>query len=101
MLKIVSGAMKPTAGSVEVDRSKVQLLTLGTGFDMELTGKKNVYLNGAIIGYSKQFLDSHYDEIVEFAELKDFMDEKFQMRLDRKRASDDGRRSKGSLCRVS
>ncbi|WP_330362027.1 ABC transporter ATP-binding protein [Pseudobutyrivibrio ruminis] len=76
ILKIVSGALRPTSGSVEVDRKKVQLLTLGTGFDMELTGRENVYLNGAIIGYSKKFLDDHYDEIVEFAELQDFMDEK-------------------------
>lgn len=76
ILKIVSGAMKPTSGTVDVDRSKVQLLTLGTGFDMELTGRENVYLNGAIIGYSKEFLDEHYNEIVEFAELSDFMDEK-------------------------
>ena len=54
----------------------VLLLTLGTGFDMELTGRENVYLNGAIIGYSKSFLDAHYQEIVEFAELQDFMEEK-------------------------
>ncbi len=59
-----------------MDRSKVQLLTLGTGFDMELTARENVYLNGAIIGYSKDFIDSRYDEIVEFAELDGFMDEK-------------------------
>ena len=76
LLKIVSGALRPTEGAVEVDRKKVQLLTLGTGFDMELTGRENVYLNGAIIGYSKAFLDEHYDEIVAFAELEDFMDEK-------------------------
>ena len=76
ILKIVSGALRPTAGEVKVDRKKVQLLTLGTGFDMELTGRENVYLNGAIIGYSREFLDAHYDEIVKFAELEDFMDEK-------------------------
>ncbi len=76
LLKIVSGALHPTEGEVRADRKKIQLLTLGTGFDMELTGKENVYLNGAIIGYSKKFLDEHYDEIVEFAELQDFMDEK-------------------------
>ncbi len=76
ILKIVSGALRPTSGTVKVDRKKVQLLTLGTGFDMELTGRENVYLNGAIIGYSKAFLDEHYDEIVKFAELEDFMDEK-------------------------
>ena len=68
--------MKPTSGNVEVDRKKVQLLTLGTGFDMELTAKENVYLNGSIIGYSREFLDEHYDDIVEFAELQDFMEEK-------------------------
>lgn len=76
LLKIVSGALNPTEGHVAVDRKKVQLLTLGTGFDMELTARENVYLNGAIIGYSRQFLDEHYDEIVEFAELDGFMEEK-------------------------
>lgn len=76
LLKIVSGALKPTSGHVEVDRKKIQLLTLGTGFDMELTARENVFLNGSIIGYSREFLESHYDEIVEFAELQDFMDQK-------------------------
>jgi len=76
LLKIVSGALNPTEGRVVVDRKKVQLLTLGTGFDMELSAKENVYLNGAIIGYSKEFIDAHYEEIVEFAELGDFMEEK-------------------------
>lgn len=76
LLKIISGALNPTSGRVIVDRKKIQLLTLGTGFDMELSAKENVYLNGAIIGYSREFIDEHYDEIVEFAELGDFMDEK-------------------------
>lgn len=76
MLKIISGVLEPTSGYVKVDKSKIQLLTLGTGFDFELTGKENVYLNGSIIGYSKEFIDEHYDEIVEFAELKGFMEEK-------------------------
>ena len=76
LLRIVSGALQPTSGKVVVDRSKVQLLTLGTGFDMELTARENVYLNGAIIGYSKEFIDEHYDEIVEFSELGDFMEER-------------------------
>ena len=76
LLKIVSGVMAPTSGRVVADRSKIQLLTLGTGFDMELTAKENVYLNGAIIGYSREFIDEHYDEIVAFAELEDFMEEK-------------------------
>ena len=76
ILRIVSGALNPTEGPVEVDRRKVQLLTLGTGFDMELTAKENVYLNGAIIGYTEAFINEHYDEIVEFAELEGFMEEK-------------------------
>ncbi len=76
LLRIVSGALKPTSGEVLVDRKKIQLLTLGTGFDMELSAKENVYLNGAIIGYPKSFIDEHYDDIVEFAELDGFMDEK-------------------------
>lgn len=76
LLKIVSGALKPTSGKVRMDKSKIQLLTIGTGFDPELTARENLYLNGSIIGYSKEFLDTHYDEIVEFAELENFMDEK-------------------------
>jgi len=76
LLKIVSGALKPTWGNVDVNKRKIQILTLGTGFDYELTARENVYLNGAIIGYSREFLDSHYDEIVKFAELEDFMDQK-------------------------
>lgn len=76
ILKIISGALAPTEGTVAVDRQKIQLLTLGTGFDMELTGRENVYLNGAIIGYTKEFIDEKYDAIVEFAELEGFMDEK-------------------------
>lgn len=76
LLKIISGALKPTGGHVEVEREKIQFLTLGTGFDMELTARENVYLNGSIIGHSREFLDEHYEEIVEFAELQDFMEEK-------------------------
>ena len=76
LLRIVSGALNPSEGKVVVDRKKVQLLNLGAGFDMELTARENIYLNGAIIGYSKEFLDEHFDEIIEFAELEDFVDEK-------------------------
>lgn len=78
LLKVISGALTPTKGKVKVDKSKVQILTLGTGFDMELTAKENVYLNGAIIGYSKEYIDEKYDEIVEFAELEGFMDQKMK-----------------------
>lgn len=76
LLKIVSGVLTPTSGYVKVDRSKIQLLTLGTGFDMELTARENVYLNGSVIGYSREFIDEHYNDIVEFAELEGFMEEK-------------------------
>ena len=60
---------------MEVDREKVQLLTLGTGFDMELTGRENLFLNGALIGRSRAFLEAHYGEIVSFAQLEGFMDQ--------------------------
>ena len=76
ILKIISGVLAPTSGNVKVDTSKIQLLTLGTGFDVELTGKENVYLNGSLIGYTKEFIDEKYDEIVKFAELEEFMEEK-------------------------
>jgi len=76
LLKIISGVLSPTNGIVFVDNERIHLLTLGTGFDFELTGRENVYLNGAIIGYTREFIDSKYDEIVGFAELEGFMDEK-------------------------
>ena len=76
ILKIISGVLEPTKGNVEVDKKKIQLLTLGTGFDFELTGRENVYLNGAVIGYTKEYIDEKYEEIVEFAELEGFMEEK-------------------------
>ncbi len=76
ILKIISGALAPTEGYVDVDRKKIQLLTLGTGFDFELTGRENVYLNGAIIGYTKEYIDEKYEDIVKFAELEGFMEEK-------------------------
>lgn len=78
LLKIVSGALEPTSGHVEVDRSKVQILTLGTGFDMELTARENVYLNGSIIGYTKEYIEEKYEDIVKFAELEGFMDERMK-----------------------
>lgn len=76
ILKIISGVLAPTQGKVVVDKNKIQLLTLGTGFDYELTGRENVYLNGAVIGYTKEFIDEKYDDIVKFAELEGFMEEK-------------------------
>ncbi len=76
LLKLLAGSVRPSKGTIEVNREHLQLLTLGSGFDAELTGRENVYLNGAIIGYSKAFLDEHYQEIVDFSELHGFMEEK-------------------------
>lgn len=74
LLKVISGIMKPTEGSVEVCGSIVPMLELGSGFDFELSGRENIYLNGAILGYSKKFLDGRYGEIVEFSELGQFIE---------------------------
>ena len=73
ILKIISGIMKPTTGNVERYGHIVPMLELGSGFDMDLSGKENIFLNGAILGYSKEFLESKYDEILEFSELGDFI----------------------------
>ena len=73
LLKVISGIMKPTAGSVEAHGSIVPMLELGSGFDFELSGRENIYLNGAILGYSKPFLDSKYQQIVDFSELGGFI----------------------------
>ncbi len=74
LLKVVSGVMKPTEGTVEVDGVISPMIELGAGFDGDLTARENIYLNGAILGYSKEFLDEKFDEIVELSELKDFLD---------------------------
>ncbi len=60
LFKLIAGAINPTEGEIIVDRKRLQMLTLGTGFDMELSGRENVYLNGAIVGYTKEFIDEHY-----------------------------------------
>ena len=74
MLKVVSGVMKPTKGSVTVEGTIAPMIELGAGFDMELTARENIYLNGAVLGYSEKFIDEKFNEIVEFSELKDFLD---------------------------
>ncbi|MCR4633423.1 MAG: ABC transporter ATP-binding protein [Erysipelotrichaceae bacterium] len=73
-LKLISGILKPTQGSIRTYGNIVPMLELGAGFDLELTGKENIYLNGAILGYSKEYLESKYDEIVDFAEIREFID---------------------------
>ena len=74
LLKIISGIMQPTTGTVIVRKNIVPMLELGSGFDFELTGRENIYLNGAILGYSKEFLKEKFDEIVAFSELERFID---------------------------
>lgn len=74
LLKVVSGVMKPTKGKVTVNGQVSPMIELGAGFDIELTARENIYLNGAILGYSKQFIDDKFEEIVEFSELRDFLD---------------------------
>ena len=74
LLKIISGVLQPTSGQVETFGNIVPMLELGAGFDAELSGKENIYLNGAILGYSEQFLNEKFDEIVEFSELGNFIE---------------------------
>ena len=73
LLKVISGILTPTKGSVELRGNVVPMLELGSGFDYDLTGRENIFLNGAILGYSESFLKSKYDEIVAFSELGDFI----------------------------
>ena len=74
MLKTRAGVLKPTKGKVTINGSIAPMIELGAGFDMDLTARENVYLNGAILGYNKEQMRSYYDDIVEFSELTDFMD---------------------------
>lgn len=74
LLKVVAGVMKPTVGKVNVYGNICPMIELGAGFDYQLTAKENIYLNGAVLGYSKELIDKKFDEIVEFSELKDFLD---------------------------
>lgn len=74
LLKIISGVFKPTSGSVRVKGSIAPLIELGAGFDMDLTARENIYLNGTVLGLTPKYIDERFDEIVEFSELQDFMD---------------------------
>lgn len=78
LLKIISGAMPPTRGRVFADRKRIHLLTLGCGFDRELTARENVYLNAALLGYERQEIAARYRQIVEFSQLEGFMDQKIK-----------------------
>lgn len=74
LLKVISGILKPASGTVRLYGNVVPMLELGSGFDMEMTGRENIFLNGAIMGYSEAFLKEKYDEIVAFSEIGDFID---------------------------
>ena len=73
-LKLISGILKPTKGTVETDGVIAPLIELGAGFDMELTARENIYLNGSVLGFSKKFIDSKFQDIVDFSEMQDFLD---------------------------
>lgn len=74
LLKIVAGVLDPTKGKVEINGGIAPLIELGAGFDMDLSARENIYLNGALLGYSKSFIEQHFDEIVKFAEIEKFLD---------------------------
>ena len=74
LLKVVAGVMKPTEGNVFAYGNICPMIELGAGFDSQLTARENIYLNGAVMGYSKKLIDQKFDEIVEFSELKEFLD---------------------------
>lgn len=74
LLKVIAGVLKPTEGSVKVNGIIAPMLELGAGFDMNYSGKENIFLYGATMGYSRKFIESKYNEIVEFSELGDFIE---------------------------
>lgn len=74
LLKVISGVYKPSQGKVKVKGTIAPLIELGAGFDMDLTARENIYLNGTVLGYTPKYIDSKFDEIVEFSELRDFLD---------------------------
>ncbi|NCU30722.1 ATP-binding cassette domain-containing protein [Candidatus Saccharibacteria bacterium] len=78
LLKLISQIYTPDSGKITVNGSLVPFIELGVGFNPELTGRENVYLNGAMLGFSKEEIDEMYDDIVDFAELHDFMDQKLK-----------------------
>lgn len=74
MLKAISGILKPYKGSITVNGNVAPLIELGAGFDQNMTARENIFLNGCILGHSEKFMQEHFDEIVDFAELWDFLD---------------------------
>ena len=78
LLKVISGIMEPTQGSVHREGSIAALLELGSGFDGDLTVRENTYLRGAMLGYTRKFMDDTYNQIIDFAELQEFQDRPFK-----------------------
>ena len=74
LLKIIAGVLYPSKGAVEINGSIAPLIELGAGFDWDLTARENIYLNGAVLGFDRHFMNEHFEEIVNFAELWDFID---------------------------
>ena len=74
MLKAISGILKPYKGSITVGGSVAPLIELGAGFDQELTARENIFLNGCVLGHSEKYMQEHFDEIVDFAEIHQFLD---------------------------
>ena len=74
LLKAISGILKPYKGTITVDGFIAPLIELGAGFDQEMTARENIFLNGCVLGHTEQFMKEHFDEIVDFAELHDFLD---------------------------
>ena len=73
-LKLISGILSPTKGEIKTQGTIAPLIELGAGFDMDLTARENIYLNGSVLGYSKKFMDEKFDDIVEFSEMQNFLD---------------------------
>ncbi len=73
-LKIISGILEPTKGTVKTYGTIAPLIELGAGFDMDLTARENIYLNGSVLGYSKKFIDEKFQDIVDFSEMHEFLD---------------------------
>ena len=74
LLKVISGVYKPSSGTCRVGGTIAPLIELGAGFDMDLTARENIYLNGTVLGFTPKYIDSKFEEIVEFSELRDFLD---------------------------
>ena len=73
-LKLISGILTPTKGTVETEGTIAPLIELGAGFDYDLTARENIYLNGSVLGHSKKFMDEKFEDIVEFSEMREFLD---------------------------